>query len=86
MTIYRRPFASIMLALALCIPVCAGDINSTPTSATPAPPPSAPCVATTDGNVNGSDSDCSGNVALPNANVEAATLAMDLIRSMLSMY
>lgn len=85
MTIYRRPFASIMLALALCIPVCAGDINSTPTSATPPPAP-APCTAILDGDDCVPDSDCSGNVALPNANLEAATLAMDLLRSMLSRY
>jgi len=85
MTIYRRPFASIMLALALCIPVCAGDINSTPTSPTPPPPP-APCTATLDGDDSVPNSDCSGNVASPNANVEAAILAMDLLRSMLPMY
>lgn len=77
----RRPFASILLALALGMPVWAGDMSSTPTTPAPPPPP-APSRST--GATAPSDN-CSGN-ALSSAEWNPAVLAMDLLCSMLSIY
>ena len=73
MRICRKPLASLMLALAVGVPVCAGDMNSTPTTPAPTPPP-PPCVATTAGV-------WSENVALPNSAFDAAAFAIDLLLS-----
>jgi len=75
----RKIFASILLALAFGIPVCAGDVNSTPTY-TPPPPPIAAGTPAAD------TSDFSGNEALSSVVYTATELAIDLLSSMLSIY
>lgn len=77
----RKTFAVILLALAMGIPVIAGDVNSTPTY--PAPPPPPPCAPATQG---ATASDCSDNGSLPSVGADATALVMDLISSMLSIY
>jgi hypothetical protein len=79
----RRLLASILLALALGVPVWAGDMNSVPTNPGPPPPP-APCMAISEPTLTSAG--CSGNVAPPSVEWEAAALVIDLLRSMLSMY
>lgn len=76
----RKISASVVLALALALPIYAGDMNTTPTT----PSPSANCVVTTPGALT---SECSGNDALPDAISDAAALMIDLLlSSMLSIH
>jgi hypothetical protein len=75
----RKMFASILLALALGMPVCASDVNSTPTYVPPPPPIAA-------GTPADHTSNCSGNEALPSVVYTATELAINLLSSMLSIY
>ena len=88
----RKSLALILLALTLGVPVWAGDMNSTPTAAPTPPPPSpnARCVASTNNctrteNTAPSGSNCCGNVQ-PSAGFDAASIAIQVLRKMLSLY
>jgi len=76
----RNLFALILLASTIAVPVCAGDMNSTPT--TPTPPPHAPCAAAP----GGTNPNCSGNEVTPRACLDPTALAIDLLCSLLSIY
>ena len=78
----QKLFATILLCLVLGVPVCAGDINSPPA---PQPPPLTSCTTNTSGGA-AADSACSKYANAPAADVDAATVAINLLVSMLSIY
>lgn len=76
----RNLFASILLASAIAVPVCAGDMNSTPTTPVAPPPPS--CAATH----GDTQSDCSGNEVTQRPDFDPTAFAIDLLCRLLPIY
>jgi hypothetical protein len=81
MKILRKLFASVMLMLVIGVPAWAGEMNSPPAP----PPPPAACTTNTSGGA-AADSNCAEYVNAPAADVDAATVAINLLVSMLSIY
>lgn len=77
----RNLFAPIVLALVIGVPAWAGEMNSPPAP----PPPPAPCTTVTSEDA-AAVSNCTGGVNAPAAGMDAATIAINLLVSMLSIY
>jgi hypothetical protein len=77
----RKLFAPIFLALVIGAPVCAGEMNAPPA---PRPTPTSYSIKTSGKTV--ADSNCSGAVSSPAADVDAASAVINLLVSMLSIY
>jgi hypothetical protein len=75
----RNLFAPILLTLVIVVPVWAGEMNSPPAP----PPPRAFCTTTSGG---AADSNCTECVNAPAAGMDTATVAINLLVSMLSIY
>lgn len=80
MKTFRNLFASILLTLVIGVPAWAGEMNSPP-----APPPPPPATQNAPGDAAG-DANCPEFTNTPAADMDAATVAINLLVSMLSIY